>query len=183
MKSLTILCDADDTIENLSIHWLEELNTKYNKSVCKKDIKSWDITKAYPDLTSDMVLEPLYREDFWDKITPIDGSQYYLEKMITDGHEVYIVTASNIETSEAKTAKLISMFPFIRREQIIFTQNKQLVDGDVLIDDGVHNLINGQYKKFLFNQPGNADFDERHYGITRVYSWKEVYEKISELAA
>lgn len=183
MKSLTILCDADDTIQELTVHWLAELNKKYNYNVKKEDVKSWDITKAYPELTSDEVLEPLYRNEFWGKTTPVDGSSYYLEKLVKDGHRLLIVTASNPETFEAKTKKLMEMFPFLTKEQIIREDNKQRVMGDVLIDDGVHNLIGGRYKKFLYNQPNNSDFNEQEYDITRVYSWKEIYERISNLVA
>ena len=183
MKKLTILCDADDTIINLLSRWLAEVNQMYGKTVCKEDIQSWDITKAYPGLTADEVLNPLYRADFWDTVTPIKGSGYYLERLIKDGHNLSIVTASNLETSGAKTAKLLKLFPFLGREQIIFTQNKQAVPGDVLIDDGVHNLIGGNYRKLLFHQPGNAAFREGEHGITRVYSWKEIYERIKNLAA
>lgn len=183
MKRLTILCDADDTIQELTTHWLAELNKKYNYNVKKEDVTSWDITKAYPELTPDEVLEPLYSNEFWSKTTPIDGSSYYLEKLIKDGHKLLIVTASNPETFGAKTMKLMEMFPFLTKEQIIRENNKQRIMGDVLIDDGVHNLIGGRYKKFLFNQPNNSGFNEHDYDITRVYSWKDIYERISNFVA
>ena len=160
MKKLTILCDADDTIQELTVHWLAELNRKYNYNVKKEDVTSWDITKAYPELTPDEVLEPLYSNEFWNKTTPIDGSSY-----------------------GAKTKKLMEMFPFLTKEQIIRENNKQRIMGDVLIDDGVHNLIGGRYKKFLFNQPNNSGFNEQDYDITRVYSWKDIYERISNFVA
>ena len=182
MKKFTILCDADDTIINLLPRWLAEINQTYGKAVRKEEIQNWDTTKAFPGLTADEVLKPLYRADFWDTVTPIKGSGYYLERLIKDGHDLSIVTASNLETSGEKTAKLLKLFPFLRKEQIIFTQNKQAVPGDVLIDDGVHNLIGGNYRKLLFHQPGNAAFREGEHGITRVYSWKEIYERIKNLA-
>lgn len=183
MKRLTILCDADDTIQELTVHWLAELNKKYNCNVKKEDVKSWDITKAYPNLTSDEVLEPLYNNGFWSKTTPVEGSGYFLKKLSDDGHKILIVTASNKETFDAKTMKFMEMFPFLTKEQIIREDNKQRVKGDVLIDDGVHNLIGGKYIKFLFNQPNNSNFKEQEYDITRVYSWKEIYERISNLVA
>lgn len=183
MKRLTILCDADDTIQELTVHWLAELNRKYNYNIKKEDIRSWDITKAYPKLTPEEVLEPLYREEFWSRTTPVDGSVYYLEKLAKDGHRLKIVTASNPETFGAKARKLMEMFPFLTMEQIIREDNKQSVAGDILIDDGVHNLIGGSYKKFLFNQPNNSEFNESDFGITRVYSWREVYERITDMIA
>ena len=182
MKKLTILCDADDTIQELTVPWLAELNKKYNCNVKKEDIKTWDITEAFPGLSEDEVLEPLYKNEFWSKTTPIDGSFYYLEKLIRDGHRLVIVTASNQETFDAKAGKLIEMFPFLSRTQIIRETNKQKISGDILIDDGVHNLIGGNYKKFLFSRPGNRRFNEKEHDIVRVDSWREIYEKISAIA-
>lgn len=182
MRKLTILCDADDTIENLSIHWIAELNQIHNKTVRKEHVRSWDMRKAYPDLTAEEVFAPLYRNDFWNKITPIEGSAYYMERLMEDGHTLYIVTASNLETSDAKTAKLLELFPFINKKQIIFTEQKQQIPGDLLIDDGIHNLLGGKYQKFLFHQPNNADFNEKNHDITRVHDWKEIYERVSNLA-
>jgi len=183
MKKLTILCDADDTIQELTVHWLAELNAKYNYNIKKEDIKFWDMTKAFPELTEDEVLEPLYRSDFWNRTTPIKGSRHYLNRLIEDGHKVLIVTASNPETFDAKTRKLIDMFPFLSKEQIIREDYKQSIKGDILIDDGVHNLIGGSYRKFLFNQPNNLMFDEKKHDITRVYSWREIYERINNIVA
>lgn len=183
MKKLRILCDADDTIENLTSHWLDELNRKHNKNVKKEDLKIWDLTTAYPDLTPEMVLEPLYCNEFWSRITPIEDSAYYLEKLLEDGHELFIVTASIYETFDAKVAKLLELFPFLKSEQIILAQYKQIISGDVLIDDAVHNLLGGSYRKLLFNQPNNSYFNEKEYDITRVFSWKDAYEKISMMTA
>ena len=183
MRKLTILCDADDTIQELTVHWIAELNRKYNRNVKKEDVTSWDITRVYPGLNEDEIFAPLYKNEFWSKTTAVDGSGYFLEKLVRDGHKILIVTASNAETFEAKKKKLIEMFPFIKPEQIIRENNKQKVAGDVLIDDGVHNLVGGKYAKILFNQPHNAEFEERGYGITRVYSWREIYEKICHMAA
>lgn len=183
MKKFNILCDADDTIQELMPYWLSELNAKYNLNVKKEDIKSWDITKAFPALSEEEVFEPLYRDGFWDMTTPVKDSAYYLKKLVADGHNLLIVTASNKETFDAKTRKLIEMFPFLKKEQIIRENNKQTVDGDILIDDGVHNLLGGRYKKFLFNQPNNSLFNEKEHDITRVFSWKEIYERISRMAA
>lgn len=183
MKKLTILCDADDTIINLLPRWLAEINRMYGRTVRKEDVHDWDITKSYPGLTANEVLKPLYQEGFWNTVTPVKGSGYYLERLIKDGHNVWIVTASNLETSGAKTARLLKLFPFLRQEQILFTQNKQAMPGDVLIDDGVHNLIGGSYHKILFHQPGNAAFREGKHGITRVYSWEEAYKRVKDFAA
>lgn len=182
MKKLRILCDADDTIENLTTHWLDVLNSRYNRNVKKEELKIWDMTAAFPDLKPEEVLEPLYCNEFWERITPIDNSGYYLERLMNEGHELYVVTASIPETFNAKVKKLLNMFPFLNRNQIILAHNKQQISGDVLIDDAVHNLIGGSYIKFLYHQPNNASFNEYVHDITRVFSWEDVYCRIQSLS-
>lgn len=182
MKSLTILCDADDTIEHLLPHWLDALNRAYQKDVKPEDIHSWNLALAYPDLTSEQVFAPIYTKAFWENITPMEDSQYYLERLIEDGHKVYILSAANFETSDVKVEKLLKLFPFLDWTKIILAHDKQMIRGDVLIDDGIHNLKGGHYRKLLFHQPHNAEIDEIQYGAIRVHSWKETYELINQFA-
>lgn len=183
MKKLTILCDADDTVENLLIHWIAELNKRYGLNIQKEDVHSWNLSDTYSMLKPEQVYEPIYRKEFWKQITPMEDSSYYMQKLIQDGHDLYIVTAANFETSDAKVARLLELFPFMSWKKIIAAYHKQMIRGDVLIDDGVHNLVNGQYYKILFHQPHNASIDEKQYGITRVRSWKEIYRIISDIVS
>lgn len=60
----------------------------------------------------------------------------------------------------------------------IVTKNKQLVNGDILIDDGVHNLEGGRYKKILMSAPHNKGYDAELHGMTRVKSWEEAYNAV-----
>ena len=55
MKKLTILFDADDTVENLSDCWIAMLNERYGTSVTPEDVHSWDISLAFPTLTYSMM--------------------------------------------------------------------------------------------------------------------------------
>ncbi len=53
--------------------------------------------------------------------------------------------------------------------------NKQLVKGDILIDDNPHNLVGGEYIPILFDRPHNHD---KAHGITRAQTWEEVKNTI-----
>ena len=57
---------------------------------------------------------------------------------------------------------------------MIVTGRKQMVRGDVLIDDGVHNLEGGAYRKILFTAPHNRSYDAEANGMTRADNWDEV---------
>lgn len=71
----------------------------------------------------------------------------------------------------------------IHWSNVIITSNKQMVRGDILIDDGLHNLVGGEYEKVLMTAPHNKDFsEEEHYGIRRVNNWDEAYNVVCEIA-
>ena len=176
-------CTLKFVLENMSEHWIEELNSRYDLSVKKSDIKAWDMRQAFPTLTSDQIYAPLKQSEFWNKITPIEDSTVYLKEIMERGHDLYIVTSSHYSTSGAKIAKLLELFPFLSWKQIITAHDKQLIHGDIIVDDGMHNLIGNPCPfRFLFNQPHNENIDETRFGVERVYSWKGIYQKIHDIA-
>jgi 5'(3')-deoxyribonucleotidase len=182
MKSLRVLCDADDVIECLLETWVQSVNEKYGTHVYWNNVTSWDMTKAFPTLTREQVYSPIYDNGFWDRITPMPGATEFVNNIIRDGHELYIVTATNYQTCGAKIKKLLEMFPMLKWENFIITSNKQIVNGDFLLDDAPHNLIGGSYQKVLFDRPHNHNFNEKECGIKRVFTLEEAYEEVCKLA-
>lgn len=71
---------------------------------------------------------------------------------------------------------------FIPWWNVITIRNKQLINADILVDDGVHNLVGGSYKKILMTASHNKDFDASGNGMVRVNNWQEAYDKIIEYA-
>lgn len=183
MKPLTIFIDMDDTIEYLLKGWVDWLNAKHGTDVDWTSIRTWDMTKAFPTLNKMQVYEPLYVDDFWDWVKPIPYATEMIHQLIVDGHKVFIVTASTYETLAAKMDKvLFRYFPYLTFDNVIVTSNKQLLNGDVLIDDGIHNLVGGSYAKLIMDAPHNRGFDEKAYDMRRVHSWEEIYPLICEMA-
>ena len=98
------------------------------------------------------------------------------------GHQVYIVTATEFEHIPEKMERvLFRYFPFLSPDQVIITGRKQMIRGDVLIDDGIHNLEGGEYRKILFTAPYNKDYDAEANGMIRVHGWKEIIEVIDRM--
>jgi 5'(3')-deoxyribonucleotidase/glutaredoxin len=183
MKHLTILVDMDDTIESLASAWIDYLNARHGTTTKLTDITGWDISKAFPMLTNEQVYAPLFEDDFWDCVKPIDGASETLQKLIADGHKVLIVTTSNYHTLASKMERvLFKYFPFLTWNDVIITSHKQLVNGDVLIDDGTHNLEGGNYFKILMTAQHNKKYDAEANGMLRVETWAEVYSAITLLA-
>lgn len=182
MKKFTILFDADDTVEDLLGPWLSILNKTYDASIVPEDVTDWNVASFFPQLTKEQVFAPLYDKHFWSLIEPIGGSVRNLQKLLADGHDLYMVTASNYQTCAAKVERLLEIFQFLDWNHIILASNKQMVKGDILVDDGPHNLVGGEYMKFLFDRPHNRSFKENEHGIKRVYTWDEFYDEVCKIA-
>lgn len=171
----------DDTIELLSVAWVDWLNKAYGTSVHREDLTDWDTAKFFPELTKDQVFEPLFVDEFWETVQPMPGAYEFIEQLIKDGHEIYIVTSSCHETIRSKLDNVLyKYFPMIDRQHVIITYNKQMIKGDVLIDDAIHNHIGGDYFKILIDAPYNQG-DVEQYGIHRALDWGDVYEMIKSL--
>lgn len=182
MKKLTILVDMDDTIEGLLDAWLIWMNAAHGCSVTREDITSWDMTRAYPNVAVNEIYTPLEEPAFWDSVEPIPGASEALQKWLARGHEVFIVTATPYTDIRPKMEKcLFKLFPFLKWENVIITGRKQLLRGDVLIDDGLHNLVDGPYEKILVTAPYNRPYPAEENGMLRVNTWAEIERAVEKL--
>lgn len=186
-KEFVILVDMDDVLECLIEAWVERLNEKYNRNVSPENVVEWDVCVYFPGLTKEQVHSPLFEDDFWKSVKPKDGAMEYVSKLHSEGFSIYIVTSSHYSTVQNKFRDaLFPYFPFIDYNHIIVCNAKQLVRGNVLIDDGVHNLLDSDtlkatYSKILFSANHNKYFNCDKTDIYRVNNWNEAYEIVERL--
>ena len=181
---MVVLIDADGVLEDLSQKWVVYLNEIYVTSVRFEDLTEWDMTAAFPSLTREQVYRIDWDEEFYSRLEPIPGAVDAVRRLLDDGHEIYVVTTTPYRAVKAKLERAIfPYFPFLTWKNIIVTANKHLIRGDVLIDDGIHNLLGGDYWKILVTAPYNKDYDAEANGMIRVSSWEEIYREISAMAA
>lgn len=183
MNKLTILVDMDDTIENLCEVWVDYLNETYGTNVSLSDVTQWDMTKVFPMLTRNEIFDVLTEDSLWERITPLPGAVECLRKLHDEGYKIVVVTSASPETVSLKLNKvLFKYFPFLTYKDVIITSQKQLVKGDVLIDDAPHNLEGGDYLKLLFDAPHNQSYDAELNLMTRIYNWDDAYFAINYIA-
>lgn len=183
MRRLTILVDADDTIECLAEAWLSVLNERHGTSVDVEDLTDWYIPRFFPSLSDEEVYAPLREDATWDRVRPRRDAALYLQKLVDDEHMIYIVTATHHDTYKAKMEKVIlRYFPCIHRTDVIVAYDKRMIKGDVRVDDGVHNLEGCDGLKILIDAPHNRKYDAEANGMHRVKCWDEAYRIISEYA-
>ena len=178
MKKLTILVDMDDTIENLCEAWVAELNRRHGTHVVAANIREWEMARSFPELTVEQIYAPLTSEAFWHTVKPIDGAVSALSKLRDDGHRVVIVTASHHDTVSYKlNLVLFKYFPFLSYFDVIIASQKDLITGDVMIDDNPFNFDHTKASErlnILFTAPHNMNFDAEKAGFYRADTWKDV---------
>ena len=180
---MTILVDMDDVLEQLVDAWVKYLNRNYGTNVTRDEVNDWNICTAFPMLDKETVYSPEFDDEFWKEVQPMPGADEALRKLMADGHEIYVVTATLYETLRSKMDNvLFRYFPYIDWSHVIITSRKYMIKGDVLIDDGPHNLQQGDFFKILFDAVHNRSFDEKSVGAVRVMNWAEAYDVITAYA-
>jgi len=172
--------DLDDVLWSLVDAWLKRYNEIVDDDVTPEDIKSWQIDQYIKKGTREMLFYILEQNDFWETLKPKPGSQFYLKKLIDDGYDVVIITATSYQTLKPKLIQFFELFPFIKEEQIIVTQRKQMVDVDLLVDDNPVNFYDASYIKVLFDAPHNKAFNEKLISAVRLSNWTFIYNFIKE---
>ncbi|WP_428232571.1 5' nucleotidase, NT5C type [Flavobacterium sp.] len=112
-------------------------------------------------------------EGFFRNASVIEGSIEVL-KELNQVHDVFIVSAATKfpKSMAEKHEWLAEHFPFITWQQIVFCGTKEVIKGDIMIDDHFKNLDKFDGQTLLFSQPHNLKRTEN--GHTRVGNWKEI---------
>lgn len=183
VNKMKILLDFDEVINTMTHHWVHTLNCVYGTSVEFEDVNEWDMQKAFPTLTEDEIYNPLHLQTFWNGVEIMSGAKEGIQSILSEGHEIYIVTSAHPDTIKWKAEWLQRELPEIPWSNVIVANNKSLVKGDILVDDGLHNLYEGSYIKVLFDKPWNRNVDKNKLTniIHRVHNWDEIIKLIEEL--
>lgn len=182
MMRLTILVDLDDVLWDLCGHWVNELNRLFGTEVNVNDITDWNIKQFFSNLNEAELYIPINTPFFWDEVEAIDGAQYYLKRLLNDGHRVKIVTATHYNSLQGKMRRFEELFPFFSWRDVVIAYDKGMIQGDLLIDDGIHNLEGTTCRRILFERPHNRLYDAEANGMIRVKTWSEIYEIIERLS-
>ena len=112
----------------------------------------------------------------------LKGAKEGIQTLLTQGHEIYIVTSAHPDMIKWKAEWLQRELPEIPWSHVIVANNKSLIKGDILVDDGLHNLYEGSYIKVLFDKPWNRNVNKNKLTdiIHRVHNWKELIDLIRD---
>lgn len=145
------------------------------------DVTDWDITGT-------LNCRPVWDSPgFFSSLELLPGAAEGLESLLSEGHEVFIVSAGNGLALGEKSAWLRKHLPFMKG-RAYFTDGKTpkgLLRGDVLIDDGPHNLIDFKARNpsgiaiaahYRYTEPADtaADYIVPFAGTDSRDSWRRI---------
>lgn len=177
---MLILIDQDAVLTDFCASFIRIWNRiGVSPALSREAITNFDIEELSgdPALARSIMCQP----GFFLDMEPIPGAAHVVNEIVDAGHEVLICTAPLVANRHCIPEKQEWIerhlgAPFLKK--IIFTNDKTLVRGDVLIDDkpNITGIRAPQWQRIVFDAPYN-----RHLAGPRISDWMEWRSVISEL--
>ena len=179
---MVIAIDIDDTLCNLQDVVINLFNERFGAHYKLSDFIEYDVMNVLPNQDG-IVMRDMYGEQgLYSKVRPIAGSQDALQKLINEGHQVYLVTAAIPKTYAEKIEFIRRYFPFIDESHICCIQHKWMFKCDIMIEDNLQTLLaKPYYHRVLFDRPWNQCNKDYVYDIHRVKNWNEIMEVVNKI--
>jgi len=173
IMKLRIFFDLDNTINDLCRAWFAAIEKQTGFSIPKDRITQWNLHECITEIAAEHLYSPLDIGSTYLNAQPI--APYAVLEELFNTYDCYIATAITLPaTFVAKCTWLSLYYPFIHRDRIIAINHKNCLNGNILIDDGLHNIETFQGLGIIFNQPWNTA-NTTHI---RAYNWQDVRTEI-----
>ncbi|MDO4650808.1 MAG: hypothetical protein Q4B26_19400 [Eubacteriales bacterium] len=154
MRKITnfeVLLDADDVLIDCNEYALKLLEEKNHCTYSIDHVTDW----GYLGIPEDERLSFLNDPAFYRTQPAIPGAADFLKELLSMAN-VTIMTAVYPQFMGERIERLTKLFPFFPMQNIIMGHRKEMVQADVMLDDGVHNLLSsGASLPVLFRRPWN----------------------------
>ena len=151
---LRIGLDVDDVLYECNSYALKLLRDKYGDDpvLSPNHIRSWGLQG---DL-SDERLAYFHDPEFVKNQPVIEGAQKFVKDLCKIA-DVFFVTAVPANCMSARAERLMKDFPEVPPGNILIGTRKDIVNIDILLDDGAHNIASSQASyPVLMRRPWNT---------------------------
>ena len=172
---MTIFIDMDEVIADTYGAHIELYNKEFGANLTAEQCMGSEVWQNVPPEHQKNVQKHATREGFFINLKPIANSQYIVRE-ISRKYEVYIASAAmQFPNSLREKSEWLDMhFPFLDWRKRILCGDKDILRGDILIDDRSYNLKAFTGQPLLFTSPHNIHTN----GFERVNNWFEVADKL-----
>lgn len=135
---MTILCDLDGIVADLMSRWIAIYNEKHATRVTIHDLTKYHFESIAPG-SLDLLRTPGMFANLSPLPGAIDGLKYLSRK-----NDIVIVSAPSQlpDSASDKMHWCREHLPFVKKHSIILASQKELVRGDMLLDDSPDQLKN-----------------------------------------
>ena len=175
---MRVLVDMDEVLVDLLGYICDVYNSETGNNLSKENFHCWNLNGCLP-LWSKERLDRFFKEDnVFHKLKPINKAVVGFKHLI-ENFDTYIVSSAYPETAHGKSLWLSKYFPEFDQRRVFYCNKKYMVDGDVLIDDGPHNIedFRKKGKVIIFDMPYNRDIKEDN-NCVRVYDWGDALAQL-----
>lgn len=182
MNKPIIAVDMDDTICHLVKRAIYHNNNEFPTHVLRyEDMIEWNTDHLrHPDSTQDIFFG---RPGLYEELEVFDEHVITEMEKLHNAYDVIIVTAAVPKTVAEKWNWLQKHMPYIPAENFFTCKRKHLINFDLLIDDGPHNLLPAVEvgKKVLcIPHPWNLRAREQ-YSFPLMTSWEGAKERVDAI--
>ena len=175
--------DVDDLLLECIPYAIKLANEKYhfNPPISIHEVDKWGKLNTRADVIFEFFKDP----EFFKTQPVIKGAKEFVKKL-SELTEIYIATSIYPEFMGIRAKKILEEFPEIPESHIYMGSSKELINVDILFDDGMHNVFksNAAYPILMrkpWNQNATGMLAVNNYDeflklvdvITKSYSFKE----------
>ncbi|MBQ6321801.1 MAG: hypothetical protein IJI24_02915 [Lachnospiraceae bacterium] len=151
IQNFEVILDADDVLLDCNRYALNLLSQADGVPYSIDRVTDWGLL----GIPEDRRLDFLNRRDFYQNQPPLPGAREFLHNLMQICN-VTIMTAVYPQFMGERIQRISTLFPEFPMENIIMGKRKEMLTADVILDDGIHNLLHtGSTLPVLFRQPWN----------------------------
>jgi 5'(3')-deoxyribonucleotidase len=173
-QSKIFFVDVDDICALLTPVWLARYNRDYKDELLEDDLKDWGLWKYTKPECGKKIYEYLTDPHIYDTVLPRAGSKEGVNTLRSLGFRVVFATSTPIETSGVKFNWLLTHGYHPERKDYVECDDKSLLLGDFMFDDGFHNVEGFAGRAFLLTRPWNSN----NFWSPRVKSWAQLISEV-----
>ena len=181
---MRIVLDQDQVLALWVERILEWYNQDYKTNFLREDVKEyWGMDNLLGAQGRDFLRSCMRYPELYRDLDPVEGAIAGVKSLVDAGHDVVIATAIPSCAGIAYHGKLEWIrrnMPFFDLKNFIAIQRKDLLDGDLLLDDAPHHIDawnKTDRTSVVFDCPWNQGVKADH----RIKNWKEFLELIRDL--
>lgn len=147
--------DVDDLLLECIPYAIKLANEKYkfDPPITIHEVNKWGRLNSRADIIFEFFKDP----EFFRNQPVIKGAKEFVRKL-SEITEIYIATSIYPQFMGIRAEKIIKEFPEIPQDHIYMGSSKELLNVDILFDDGMHNVFksNAAYP-ILMRRPWNQN--------------------------